>query len=378
MSTWYDEYQVWLTEDESLHNAQLVADHFGGTDWTPESISALCGNMRHESSINPDMYEYGYDWADDRGYGLVQWTPRSKYWDWATARGLEPRVGESQLKRIDYEVDNDIQWIAIAEYDYMTFTEFRTNAGNWSVDYLTEAFTWSYERPNQQAGEDSMPERKAFANKCYTSLDFSGNGGGGTEDCIQLAILPIDVLYITQGEDGSTSHTGTLALDLVGWSPDTGQINNYPYTAPFDCECVHRNDTDMILGWVSKNLVMCADGKQRNIMFRTIHDDTLDFNVGDVVTKGTEIGQTGTGGNTTGDHLHLDVYEATTYDRSVPLHCYDVFAINGVEVYEDYGYPWKTSDYVDCSNTGGGGGSTSSTNNVIGLLLCDALNGWKF
>lgn len=175
---WISEYQRWLSESESLNNAQMVADHFAGTDWTKEAISALCGNMRHESSINPDMYEYGYAWEEDRGYGLVQWTPRSKMWDWATAAGLDPAMGDTQLTRIDYEVENNIQWIPRSDYGNMTFAQFRQNSGGWSVEYLTEAFTWSYERPNQTAGEESMADRKAFAVKAYTELDWTGTGGG--------------------------------------------------------------------------------------------------------------------------------------------------------------------------------------------------------
>jgi LysM repeat protein len=176
---WITGYRNWLSESESLNNAQMVVNHFVGTDWTKEALSALCGNMRHESSIQPDMYEYGYAWEDDRGYGLVQWTPRSKYWDWAVANGLPPESGDSQLERIDYEVDNNIQWIPKDAYGDMTFTEFRTNAGGWTVDYLTEAFTWGYERPNEQAGWDSMPDRKAFAQRCFNELDFTGTGSGG-------------------------------------------------------------------------------------------------------------------------------------------------------------------------------------------------------
>lgn len=172
---WISEYQRWLTEDESLNNAQMVINHFVGTDWTKESLSAMCGNMRHESSINPDMYEYGYAWEEDRGYGLVQWTPRSKYWDWATAAGLDPRQGNSQLDRITYEIANNIQYYPTTDYPE-TFAEFRANTFNKSVDYLTEAFTWNYERPNAQAGADSMPARKAFAHRCYNELDFTGTG----------------------------------------------------------------------------------------------------------------------------------------------------------------------------------------------------------
>ena len=157
----------------------MVVNHFVGTDWSKASLSAMCGNMRHESSINPDMYEYGYDWSSDRGYGLVQWTPRSKYWDWAVSRGLEPRNGDSMLARIDYEVDNNIQWIPRDSYNDMTFSQFRQNSGGWTVDYLTEAFTWGYERPNESAGWASMPDRKSFAALCFSSLDFTGTGGGG-------------------------------------------------------------------------------------------------------------------------------------------------------------------------------------------------------
>src|SRR5699024_11861173 len=95
---WHDDYRVWLTESQSLDNAQQVVDHLlGNSGWTREAICALVGNMRIESSINPNMYEYGYDWSADRGFGLVQWTPRSKYWVWAKARGLAPRVGDSRL-----------------------------------------------------------------------------------------------------------------------------------------------------------------------------------------------------------------------------------------------------------------------------------------
>ena len=55
-TVWHDGYQVWLSEEQSLENAQLVANHFGGSDWTFGSLSAMLGNMRHESSINPNMY----------------------------------------------------------------------------------------------------------------------------------------------------------------------------------------------------------------------------------------------------------------------------------------------------------------------------------
>ena len=186
--TWHNGYRVWLTESQSLENAQKVVDYLytEDKDWTKESICALLGNMRHESSINPNMYEYGYSWEADRGFGLVQWTPRSKFWNWGSARGYSEaqlRSGDAQLARIDYEVDNNIQWIPTeSNFNGLTFKEFRTNSRNLTVDELTEAFTWGYERPNRQAGEESMPLRQAFARKAYNELDWSGGNGGDGGD----------------------------------------------------------------------------------------------------------------------------------------------------------------------------------------------------
>lgn len=207
MAKWHKGYQVWLTETQSLENAQLVANRALKKGWTKESICALCGNMRHESSLNPNMYEYGYSWGADRGFGLVQWTPRSKYWNWALSKGFkesELRDGEAQMDRIDWEAKNGEQWIATPNYPE-SFKQFRTNSTKKSIDYLTEAFTWNYERPLASAGYESMPERKAFAKKCADKLDFSGGSSGGDDD---------DDDGGSSGGDGS-SGIGDSALQII-------------------------------------------------------------------------------------------------------------------------------------------------------------------
>jgi hypothetical protein len=176
---WISINDTFLTTDQQMNNAQLVANHFSGTDWTKESVSALIGNMHHESSINPDMHELGYGDSPDRGYGLVQWTPMTKYTDWASSNGLNYADGDSQLARIDYEVSNNIQWIARSDFGNMTFAQFRANSGGWTVDYLTEAFMRCYERPNWTAGTNSLPDRQGFADTCFSTLDWTGTSSGG-------------------------------------------------------------------------------------------------------------------------------------------------------------------------------------------------------
>lgn len=123
-----------------------------------------------------------YNHSLDRGYGLVQWTPASKYIDWATAAGLDWPQGDSQLARIDYEVNQNIQWIANGhqvrygqgnKYDF-SFADFRANVPGLTVSELAEAFMWNYEGPAYDAGLSSLDGRQAFAVTCSTSLTFGG------------------------------------------------------------------------------------------------------------------------------------------------------------------------------------------------------------
>lgn len=222
--TWISEYKRYLSEEESLQNAQKVVNHFKGTDWSPEAICALCGNMRHESTMNPDMYEHGYSWEADRGYGLVQWTPRSKYWKWAEDNGLDPRSGDSQLARIDYEVNKNIQWIPKKSYGKMTFAQFRTNSGNWSVDYLTEAFTWCYERPATSAGQKSMSKRKAFAQKCFAQ--FFSNSGSSAKSSYDTKERTV---YGIQDASLKATESATAILTKMEESEDD---QNHTYSVP--------------------------------------------------------------------------------------------------------------------------------------------------
>ena len=339
--------------------------------------------MRHESSINPDMYEYGYNWSEDRGYGLVQWTPRSKYWNWAESKGLNPRDGNSQLDRIDYEVEQNIQWISTPNYPE-TYAQFR--ASTKSMDYLVPAFTWNYERPNAESGQQSMPDRIAFAKRCLNELDFSGSGDGGGTDGRQLAVLPIDYVHVTQGEYGPFSHfrgSGQeLAIDFIF------PTNRYPAKAPFDIEVMDRRDNYATVVWKNTRPVMGANGvKYYQLHIIVIHDwNFKDYKIGDKRKKGEVFyhsgSETGGGGVSTGDHMHLEVMKGHKYQFPPPssnqLHIYEVFDTKHVKTWVDKGgYTWLESDFVD-----GEDGDTTNPDTPdkkddwIDLLVVNAVNGW--
>ena len=177
--TWISKNQQYLTYSEAMNNAQIVIDQLinTGNGWVKESLCALVGNMYRESTINPDLYEFGYDWSEDRGFGLCQWTPRSKLSNWANSEGLNYRLGDTQVKRIHYEAVNNVQWLDDTNFYYnptghiYSFTEFITNSRGYTLEELTIDFCWHYERPGVGYGNESLQSKGIpFAKDAFVNL----------------------------------------------------------------------------------------------------------------------------------------------------------------------------------------------------------------
>lgn len=126
--------------------------------WTTQAIAATLGNMQAESSINPGRWQSDDVGNTSLGYGLVQWTPSTKYTEWCNENGYtDYSEMDSNLYRILYEVENNIQWIGTGEYSSMTFSEYSQSKKD--VSYLAKAFLLCYERPADQS--ESVQEYRA-------------------------------------------------------------------------------------------------------------------------------------------------------------------------------------------------------------------------
>lgn len=155
----------WLTQAEMENNALLVWAYFGSKGWTREAVSAMLGNMQHESNINPGIWEglnpYG------GGYGLVQWTPYTKYAEWAGSDWQDN--GDKECERIEYEKENEMQWFRNPEAPIvepsLTFKEFSTSTLD--VETLANYFLWYYEHPKVTI----QPSRAETALKWYAFLE---------------------------------------------------------------------------------------------------------------------------------------------------------------------------------------------------------------
>ncbi len=154
---------AYLTMEEMQNNAQLVFAYFWNRGWTLNAIAGMLGNMESESTINPGIWEGLIAGNLDGGYGLTQWTPATKYIDWA---GADYENGDKECSRIQWERDNEQQWGIEPEYP-ITFKQFSTSTE--SPEYLAYAFLYNYEKP----GDWNQPNRQTQARYWF---DYLGGG----------------------------------------------------------------------------------------------------------------------------------------------------------------------------------------------------------
>lgn len=165
-----------LTDAESLNNAQELVNWCVANipNVTENALKALMGNAKAESGINPGREEVG-----GSGYGIFQWTPKSKLTDWCAERGLDPTQGESQMQRFKFEIDNGLQWFANPDATPVTppFSLLEYMQSNLDITTLTWYFMWYYEHPNSDPDVNHIYKRIDWANNFFNGIDYSGAGG---------------------------------------------------------------------------------------------------------------------------------------------------------------------------------------------------------
>lgn len=152
-----------LSLSEKQNNALLIYGQLNGYGWSLNAISGLLGNIERESYINPAQWQIGYTiGSTSAGFGLVQWTPSSKYINWANSANHNKYHGYWQVYCIDAQ-PYGTEWLQTSSFP-ITYDDFKTS--NESVAYLTEAFLKNYER----AGVEALQDRITKAEYWYTFL----------------------------------------------------------------------------------------------------------------------------------------------------------------------------------------------------------------
>lgn len=136
----------WLTQSQMEENATYIWQKLSVSGWTIQAVSGMLGNMQSESTINPGIWQNLDSSNPELGYGLVQWTPSTKYTSWCAERGLAPDDMDSALARIEWELENNQQYYPTSQYP-LSFAEFKVSTQ--TPYYLAGAFLYNYERPKE-------------------------------------------------------------------------------------------------------------------------------------------------------------------------------------------------------------------------------------
>jgi surface antigen len=153
----------YLSTSQMKVNAEYILNYLTARGWTKNAVCGMLGNMQRESTINPGIWQNLDSGNTSLGYGLVQWTPATKYFSWADSNGLERSHMDSQLKRILWELENGEQYYSTSSYPE-SFSEFTKSTKD--VTYLASAFLHNYER----AGVSAELERQQNAQYWYNNL----------------------------------------------------------------------------------------------------------------------------------------------------------------------------------------------------------------
>ena len=167
-------------------------------------------------------------------------------------------------------------------------------------------------------------------------------------DGYEVMLFPLEYMYITQGEGGSTSHDGTLNIDFQGYGAN-GRIYDCPMYAPCSLRVVAEiSSSNNGRVYESLNKVHTPNGLQY-VSFILMHDENPPT-VGLIFAQGDLFAHTGTAGYVTGDHTHMNTANGKyvgyhTVNTHIQLdnttHIYDICYVNDTVLVQDYGYNWK-------------------------------------
>ena len=152
-----------LSQSEMENNARYIWNYLGSRGWSINAVAGMLGNMQTESSINPGIWQSLKEGNTSGGFGLVQWTPATKLINWANNYEMDYTDMDTQLQRIEYELENGIQYYPTASYPE-TFAQFKVS--NKDPYYLGMAFLANYERP----AVSNQPKRGKQAEAWYEYL----------------------------------------------------------------------------------------------------------------------------------------------------------------------------------------------------------------
>lgn len=158
------------------------------------------------------------------------------------------------------------------------------------------------------------------------------------DDGYEVCLFPLEYLYL------STAEHQDLAMDFWGWN-SLGRVYDCPCYAPVSGSVVYTGNDHNMIFWSSGN-VHCADGTITPISILVAHSNTPPGSVGTTYVQGELWYHTGNYGQSTGDHLHMEVakghvmWNQTGTALENPEHLYNVMFVNDTILSRPLDFNW--------------------------------------
>lgn len=156
-----------LTQDQQDANAWYICRYVqaNNSNWSINAVAAMCGNFAHEGVMNPAQWQYGFGKDENDGYGLGQWTPATKLFNFLSGTPWSRTTIDGQIAMVANEAATGQQWIPTSAYP-LSMNDFLVSTD--SVEYLASAWLYDWERPADPAATES--DRRKSATYYYTLL----------------------------------------------------------------------------------------------------------------------------------------------------------------------------------------------------------------
>ena len=166
------------------NNAYCIATYLLAQGWQFEAICGVFGNIESEGLFSPGKWENGHLFDTGYGFGLVQWTPATKFVNWAAGiwGNDDPwnpwyYSGWYECYRLAMEGKYNLstQWLQTPTYQF-SIQNFVTGAalvGNTAierVEFAASAWLYDYERPGNYSSENVRRARAILWYNRFASL----------------------------------------------------------------------------------------------------------------------------------------------------------------------------------------------------------------
>lgn len=155
----------------------------------------------------------------------------------------------------------------------------------------------------------------------------------------EVALFPMEYLHVSQLEHQQ------YAIDFLGWNA-LGRRYDCPCYAPFSGSVVYTGNDHNMIYWSSSE-VRFVDGTLDYASVLVAHSETAPASVGTTFVQGTLWYHTGNYGQSTGDHLHMEVarghvmWNNTGEHLNNPYHMWNMLAVNDTVIDDGEGLNWR-------------------------------------